>query len=281
MKPRRNTKVITKNTKEILCAPLCNPLRPLWLKYVLLVTGSLFLVSGIFAQDPQTLIKEANKAYSDGLYTDAREKYLQVADGGWESSRLYYNLGNTCFKLNDYPHAILWYERALRLDPGNEDISYNLNVANSKIADKIEPLPVLFYIRWYQGLTGLFSVTAWAVQTIICFILTLISILLYLYTRRLILRKSGFWGGIIFLVLTLFTLLFSVSGSHHVRNVHEAIVFEPTITVKSSPDAKGIDLFPLHEGTKVRLIDQIGTWYEIRIANGSVGWLPAEAIEEI
>lgn len=241
----------------------------------------LFLVCIGYAQDPQTLVKEANKAYSEGLYTDAREAYQQVTDAGWESPILYYNLGNACFKLNDYPHAILWYERALRLDPGNEDILYNLNVANSKIADRIEPLPTLFYVRWYQGLVGLFSVTAWAVQTIIYFILTLISALLYLYTRHILLRKSGFWGGILFLALTFLTLLFSVSGSHHVRNVREAILFEPTITVKSSPDAKGVDLFPLHEGTRVQLIDQIGTWYEIRIANGSVGWLPAEALEEI
>lgn len=251
------------------------------LKYSFSVAANLFLAVAGFTQDPQTLIREANKAYSDGLYTEARENYEKVADAGWESSILFYNLGNTCFKLNDFPHAILWYERAGRLDPGNEDIIYNINVANNKIADKIEPLPVLFYIRWYQGIINLFSLTGWAVQTIIFLGLSLAAILLYLFSSRLILRKSGFWGGAIFLVLTLLTLLFSVSGLLNMKHRKEAIIFEPTTTVKSSPDDKSIDLFVLHEGTKVSLTDRIGNWYEIRIANGSVGWLPAESLEEI
>jgi len=257
-----------------------NSEKRLTFRYVL-VAVCCFMVGMSIAQDPQTLISEGNKAYSEGLYTDAIEHYQQVTGAGWESPQLYYNLGNAYFKLDDYPHAILWYERARRLDPGNEDISFNLNVANSKIADKIEPLPVLFYVRWYQSLVGLFPVGGWAVQTIIFFFLTLTAVLLYLYARRLILRKTGFWGGIIFLILTLFTLLFSGSGTHRLNTLREAIVFDPTITVKSSPDEKSIDLFVLHEGTKVQLIDQIGTWYEIRIANGSVGWLPDEALEEI
>ena len=94
-------------------------------------------------------------------------------------------------------------------------------------------------------------------------------------------RKSGFWAGIIFAVLMLVTVLFSVSGYHRMKTTHEAIVFEPTITVKSSPDENSIDLFVIHEGTKVQLLDRIGEWYEIRIANGSKGWLPEETLEEI
>ncbi|MFH1936154.1 MAG: tetratricopeptide repeat protein [Bacteroidota bacterium] len=242
---------------------------------------TLLLATGVFGQDPQKLISEGNKAYSDGLYTDAVSLYRQVAESGSEAPELYYNLGTSYFKLNDFAHAILWYERALRLDPGNEDINYNLNVANSKIADNIDPLPLLFYIRWYQGLVSLFPVNTWAVQTILFFILTLACITLYLSSRRLLFRKTGFWAGILFLLLTLFTLLFSFSGYHKMKTLHEAIVFDPTITVKSSPDEKSIDLFVLHEGTKVQLLDKIGNWYEIRIANGSVGWLPEEALEEV
>lgn len=251
------------------------------LKYIGLIAGCLLLVFGLFGQDPQKLISDGNKAYSDGLYTDAVSLYKQVTELGLESPELYYNLGNSYFKLNDFAHAILWYERAHRLDPGNEDINFNLNVANSKIADEIDPLPLLFYIRWYQGIVNLLPVNTWAVQMIIFFILTLACITLYFSSRRLILRKTGFWAGILFLLLTLFTLLFSISGYHKLRTLHEAIVFDPTITVKSSPDEKSIDLFVLHEGTKVQLLDKIGNWYEIRIANGSVGWLPTEALVEI
>jgi len=248
-----------------------------------LITGLLLILfsSGAFAQDPQKLVAEANQAYSDGIFTDAVALYNEVITLGYEAPELYYNLGNSYFKLNDMPHAILWYERALRLDPGNENVRFNLNVANNKIADKIDPLPILFYIRWYQAVVTLVPVNTWAVQTILFFILTLVCITLYFSSRRLILRKAGFWAGILFILLTLFTLLFSVSGYHTMKNLHEAIVFDPTITVKSSPDEKSIDLFVLHEGTKVQILDKIGTWYEVRIASGSVGWLPQEALEEI
>ncbi len=251
------------------------------LQLFLLISGFCLLISGLFAQEPKSMIAEGNKAYSDGLYLDAVSLYQQVAESGFEAPELYYNLGNSYFKLNDFPHAILWYERARRLDPGNEDIDYNLNVANSKIADKIDPLPELFYIRWYRSVLNLFPVKTWAIQTIVYFILTLVAISLYFISRRLFLRKTGFWAAILFLLLTLFTLLFSVSGYHRMKTLHEAIVFDPTITVKSSPDEKSIDLFVIHEGTKVQLLDKIGEWYEVRIANGSVGWLPEEALEEI
>ncbi|MBC8316035.1 MAG: tetratricopeptide repeat protein [Bacteroidetes bacterium] len=248
---------------------------------LLLASGLWLLALGLLAQEPQTIISEGNKAYTEGLYTDAIDYYKQVADAGFEAPELFYNLGNAYFKLNDYPHAILWYERARRLDPGNEDIDYNLNVANSKIADKIDPLPDLFYVRWYWSIVNLFPINTWAIQTIVCFILTLVAISLYFISRRLFLRKTGFRAAILFLALTLFILLFSVSGYHRMKTLHEAIVFDPTITVKSSPDEKSVDLFVIHEGTKVQLLDKIGEWYEIRIANGSVGWLPEESFEEI
>ena len=255
---------------------LTAPWKPILLTFFLLLT-----VAFSQAQDPQQLVTEGNKAYSDGLYSDAVSLYNQVVDAGYEAPELYYNLGNAYFKLNDLPHAILWYERAYLLDPGNEDIRFNLNVANNKIADKIDPLPVLFYIRWYQAVVSLFPVKGWAVQTILFFILTLAAVTLYFGTHRLLFRKTGFWAGILFLVLTLFTLLFSISGYQKMKGIHEAIIFDPTITVKSSPDEKSIDLFVLHEGTKVQLLDKIGAWYEVRIINGSVGWLPETGLEEI
>jgi tetratricopeptide (TPR) repeat protein len=227
------------------------------------------------------LVEKANKAYADGLYAEAADLYKKVASSGYQAPELYYNLGNACFKLNDFPGAILWYERAKRLDPGNEDISFNLNVANSKIADKIEPVPEMFYLRWYFGLVNRFSADAWAWIAVICFLAAFSAASLYLIAARLFLRKAGFWSGAVFLTLFLFALLFAFSAANQVNNVKEAIIFTPSVTVKSSPDDKSVDLFVLHEGTKVRIMDQIGSWYEIRIANGSVGWLPSSAMERI
>jgi tetratricopeptide (TPR) repeat protein len=224
---------------------------------------------------------KGNKAYQAGSYSLAAGLYQKVADAGYESPELFYNLGNTYFKMNDYPRAILWYERARRIDPGSEDINFNLNVANTKISDKIEPLPALFYKRWYNSMVQLFSIDTWALMGVGLFIGTLLSLVLYLASRVLFLRKVGFWSaaGLMFFCLVSFSMAWS--GYSFTKSTSEAIIFAPTITVKSSPDEKSTDLLVLHEGTKVRLLDSIGGWYEIRIASGSVGWLPNNSLEKI
>ena len=237
-------------------------------------------VSG-FSSDQQDNIVKANKAYSAGSYSIAADLYEKVVKAGYEAPELFYNLGNSCFKMNDYARAILWYERAKRLDPGNEDINFNLNVASTKISDKIEPLPELFYKRWINGLVQLFSVDAWASIGIFMFIAGLLFGLLYVASRILILRKIGFWLAISLLFFATVSLLLAWSGYNFAKSTTEAIVFAPTITVKSSPDEKSTDLFVVHEGTKVKLLDNISGWFEIRIVNGSVGWLPASSLEKI
>jgi len=226
-------------------------------------------------------VLKGNKAYSAGTYSVAAEHYKKVVDAGYESSELYYNLGNTYFKLNDYASAILWYERAKRLDPGNEDIDFNLNVANTKISDKIEPLPELFYKRWFNDLVHVFSVDTWAMMCVCMFITGLFGLVLYMASRVMVLRKIGFWTALVVFSLTIITMVLAWNGYNFTKSASEAIVFAPTITVKSSPDDKSTDLFVLHEGTKVRLLDDISGWYEIRIANGSVGWLPNNSLEKI
>jgi len=246
----------------------------------ILLLLSVFLQTAV-AGEEQVLIVKANRAYAAGAFTEAAATYNKVAALGWESPDLYFNLGNAYFKMNDYAHAILWYERARRLDPGNEDIDFNLKVSNNKIADQIEPLPELFYKRWYNGMVTLYPSDTWAMTGIIFFILSLALGAVYLMSRVLLMRKAGFWTGALLLVFSIIFLLFAWSGHSSVQNTNEAILISPTVTIKSSPDEKSVDLFVLHEGAKVQLKDQIGTWYEIRIANGSVGWIPASALEKI
>ena len=251
------------------------------MKKTVLISGLLFLCTYLFATDNQAIIAQANKAYGDGLYNNALDLYKQVLKDGYESADLYYNIGNASYKINDFTSAIFYYEKAIKLDPGNSDYAFNLKIANGKIADKIEPIPELFYKRWYHSLVSLLSADMWAKTGVAVFILSLLCAILYFVSRVLIIRKTGFWSGILFFVLTLFTLLFAYQNYQTLQSQDEAIIFSPTVTIKSSPDDKSIDLFVLHEGTKVQLIDHIGTWYEIRIANGSVGWLPLSSIERI
>ena len=246
---------------------------------LLIVVFILTIVS--FASENQLIIARANKAYTDGMFNNAVELYKQVLTSGNESWELYYNLGNSYYKLNDFASAILNYEKARKLNPGNEDINFNLKVANNKIADKIEPLPEMFYKRWHRSLVELFPVDTWAMIVILSFILSLVSGLLYFISQRIYLKKIVFWAGVVFFLFSLLSFHLSYQNYQALQDNTEAIIFTPTVTIKSSPDEKSIDLFVLHEGTKVRILDNIGNWYEIRIANGSVGWLPVSSIEKI
>jgi len=171
------------------------------------------------ASEVQVLIAKANRAYAAGAYTEAAETYKKVVALGLESGDLYYNMGNAYFKMNDYAHAILYYERAKRLDPGNEDIDFNLKVANNKIADQIEPLPELFYKRWYYGIVNLFPADTWARTGIFFFILSLFLGAVYLMSRVLILRKTGFWIGALLFLFSLFSLLFAWSGHSAIQKM--------------------------------------------------------------
>lgn len=234
-----------------------------------------------FASDNQLQVAKGNTAYSSGNYKEAVQAYSSLVAQGFESTDLFYNLGNSYFKLNDMPHAILWYERAKRLNPGNEDVTFNLNVANSKITDKIEPLPEFFLKRWLRSLTDLFSVDAWAKAGIALLIAALALFSLYIASRVLILRKLGFWTGFLTLVFSVIFLIFAWTGNNSRMSEQSAIIINPTVTVKSSPDEKSTDIFVIHEGCKVQLVDHIGNWYEIRIVNGSVGWVEMGNFEKI
>jgi tetratricopeptide (TPR) repeat protein len=247
----------------------------------ILIALLFFIPALAFSADPEITIAKANKAYTDGFYDNAIELYKSVINEGYESADLYYNLGNACYKQNDFTSAILYYEKARKLDPGNEDVNFNLKIANTKITDKIEPIPELFYKRWYRALIESYSADKWSKIGLLFLCLALIAGLFYVISRRLITRKTGFWLGIVFLFISLFSFLFAWQNYNDIMHRKEAIIFSPTVTIKSSPDEKSVDLFVLHEGTKVELIDNIGDWYEIRIANGSVGWLATSAVEKI
>jgi tetratricopeptide (TPR) repeat protein len=257
-----------------------------WIKLInikVFITTLVFIVSSltVYSLENQLAVAKANTAYSDGRYQDAINAYKIVISQGYESPDLYYNIGNAYFKLNDIPHAILWYERAKRIDPGNEDVNFNLNVANSRISDKIEPLPELFYRRWLSLLINQFSTDAWAKAGIGFLIVSIFLGVLYIASRVLILRKIGFWTGFSSFLLSVIFLLFALGSYTSIKSDQSAIIVNPTVTIKSSPDEKSTDIFVLHEGSKVQLIDHIGNWFEIRIANGSVGWVLQSNFEKI
>lgn len=235
----------------------------------------IFLVAGLlaYADNNLILIEEAGKQYSEGSYDKAVELYEKVLSNGFESAELYYNLGNANFKLNKMAPAILYYEKAVKLNPSDENTRFNLAVANSRIVDKIETVPELFYVRWWNALIFTFSVDGWATISLVSFILLLASAMLFFMFDVILVKKTAFWAGIIFILISASSFTLANQKYNSFRKDHEAIVFTPTVTVKSSPTENSIDLFVIHEGTKVQITDNIGEWTEIKIANGSVGWL--------
>lgn len=235
----------------------------------------------IFGQDYEANILEAEHYYADAKYDSATIAYQKVLDAGYHSAELYYNLGNGFYKLNEIPSAILYFEKALKLDPSNEDVLFNLKLANTRIQDKIEALPLLFFIRWYVGLYNMFSVDNWAMISLVLFSIFALFSLFYFLGKNIIMRKTGFYLGFIFIFLSFASLFLTYKKHLSQQEQAQAIVFTPSVTVKSSPNANGVDLFVIHEGTKLYVIDKVGKWCEIKIANGSIGWIEIKMIELI
>ncbi|MBR3709464.1 MAG: tetratricopeptide repeat protein [Bacteroidales bacterium] len=220
--------------------------------------------------------EDGNAAYNEGNYEQALNFYNSIVEAGMESAGLYYNMGNTYYKMKDYPRSILYYEKALKLDPSNEDVRTNLEIANLAIVDKITPIPQSFITKWWNSLGAAFSADGWAWFSIVAFGLLLACLFLFLMSRRIGLRKTGFFVGMLTIVCLGLSLFFAFTRQKDMRVQDEAIIMTPTALVKSSPSENSVDLFVLHEGSKVRVMDGANGWNKIKIADGSVGWLQAE-----
>ncbi len=223
----------------------------------------------------------ANQHYNEAIFDSALAVYQGIYEAGFTSAELLYNIGNTYYKLRQIPSSILFYERALKLAPNDPDILHNLSIANSRIIDKIEPVPQLFFKNWWDTFYKMFSADWWAIISLIFLSIFLSLLFTFIISENRSIRKISFFAGILMLLITIGTFGMASQKYYYTKSINEAIVFTPTITVKSSPSASSVDLFVLHEGTKVSLLDEVDGWKEIKIANGSVGWMPSESLKGI
>ena len=229
-----------------------------------------------------SLWNSANNAYVEGLWEDAISGYDMIAGLGLESAALYCNTGNAYFKSGNISKAILNYERALKLDPSYEDARYNLELSNNMIQDRIDPVPDFILKVWAKDLCWLMDSDGWAVAFIIMFALMLAMILLFVLSPSVAGRRTGFFTGIVFLLLAIMSLSFSLWQKNDYMKSDKAIVMRPVSSVKSSPSSEASqDLFVLHEGTKVDILDQVGSWSNIELADGRQGWIRTSDIEKI
>lgn len=242
----------------------------------------LFLIMGTYAQDStQVLWEKANAYYTTEEYQQAISAYEKILQEGQESAKLYFNLGNAYYKAGDINNAILNYERAKLLAPQDEDIQFNLELANQFVTTEIDELPKPFFVRWRAKVVNLFPADTWSVISIGAFIVLLGLIGLFLFSRRAGFKKLAFWLGIFAIIVSGFTFSFAARQTKDIIERDQAIVFCPRVTVKSSPSETGTDLFLLYEGVKVQISDSLNTWKEIRLSDGNIGWLPDSCIVKI
>lgn len=240
---------------------------------------AILFTATVFAQGD--LIQKANEHYAKEEFQQAIDGYNQILMAGIESPELYFNLGNAYYKTKQYPLSILNYERAKLLAPDDEDIEFNLQVANQKVVDSIQELPGIFIVRWWNAIVNSQTTDTWAVLSIISFVVFLTMLGFYFFAKTSEVKRITFWSGCLLILLTIFSWSFAAKQKSRLVNHAYAIVMQPTVTVKSSPSEKGTNLFVVHEGLKVRITDKLGDWVEIRLADGNKGWLLTESVERI
>jgi tetratricopeptide (TPR) repeat protein len=234
----------------------------------------------LVAAQSDSLWQKANALYAGGKFAEAAEVYAQLEESGAVNDALFYNAGNAFYKLGETAKAILRYERALKIDARNEDALYNLALANEQIVDKIEPVPQFFLVTWIQTFRNMLSMDAWAILGV-ALLLVALALMLLAMSGAPQRRKLSFALAIVLLCLSLTATYVAFRQEQDFFRHKEAIVLVPVTSVKASPDGGGLDLFVLHEGTKVAVLETIGSWKKIKTADGNQGWLPVSAIELI
>lgn len=237
----------------------------------------LFSVQPIYGVTKQ----EADDCYKKADYQQAIAKYNELLKQG-ASASIYYNLGNAYYRSDNIAQAILSYERALRLSPGDEDVRFNLQFATSKTIDKITPVDDNVFSAWYKSVVSLTSVDNWACTGIVCVVLALVLMLTFLFANNGLARRVGFYGSIFFLIVFVVSTLFAWQQKKSFEENEAAVVMKPAVNVKQSPVNNAADAFVIHEGTRVDITDKgIDGWSGIRLGDGREGWVKSKDLEVI
>lgn len=243
--------------------------------------GFLYSFQPLFAAGPEQLIEQANTAYLEGQYSYAIELYESVLDQKLEAHGLYYNLGNAYFKDNRLGPAILNYERALRIKPGDNNTMFNLEIAHGRIVDRINDTPLIFYEKRWRSMNSSFSIDTWAKLALLFLALTLALFGGYLFFKTRSMKKAAFGLSLLGLLFMTISFFSARAQYYHTFQKKEAIIMAQRATAKSSPGDANPDLFVIHEGSKASITGELGDWVEIRLANGNIGWVKKTMLEVI
>ena len=233
------------------------------------------------AQSVNEVFDLANLKYQEGKHDSAITLYNHLLNLGYSSHQIYFNAGNAHYKTGDYTNAILNYERALKLNPGNKDYEHNLKLANANIIDKIDAPSLVFYEKAWQNFLSKASANSRGISGILLLWVAVVLFTIYLFMRNPVIKKFTFFGSLASLVIGFMFLLISfIQHSNENSNKH-AIIFAESEYIKSSPNNDGKNLFMLHSGTKVKVIGELKDWKQIILPNGNSGWIINTSIETI
>ena len=247
------------------------------LTLIIFISGLLFMA----AQPTEEKYGQAGELYTSGDYSGAAAIYRQLYEEGYRSDELLYNAGNAFFKSGDNASAIIFYERARLISPADEDIDYNLQIARSRITDRFETVPELFFVRWFDFLSLLTSTNIWAVAALAMFIMTLLFAVIFLTRARARGRLLSFWLAMAALVLSALFISLAVRNNSLVNHSNNAVITCSIITGRSAPGDSGAELFVLHSGTTVRVKQELGDFSEVQLPDGNKGWIRGDCIEKI
>lgn len=252
-------------------------------KILITLVACVFSIGLVRAEfvNPAELVAEAALAYEQGNYEEAAQKYEVLVDAFKGAPDLYYGLGNAYYKQQNYAKAILNYERCLLRDPSNADARANLEMAQLNCVDKIESIQPIIFVTWSNALRDLMSADTWGRLSVLFFIFFLVGFGLYFFIRKLVVRKIGFYGAIVCVLLCAVCMFYTQAQAGILTAKDKAIVMAPTVTVRSTPSESGTQLLIIHEGLKVRIRQELSGWSEIELSDGNVGWMKNSELEVI
>jgi tetratricopeptide (TPR) repeat protein len=233
------------------------------------------------ADDNTSLFQQGNAAYAKGQYTQAAQDYQKIVDGGYQSVAVFFNLGNAYYRTGDIASSILYYEKAHKLAPSDEDINFNIHYANARTSDKVEQLPEFFVTKWWNNFILFFSVNTLATLSVLCMLGGCALLVLYLFTNSFIIKRTSFYTGILVIVVAIVFVFMANRQENYFAGHQQAIIFGNSVTAKNEPDANGKPLFIVHEGTKVNVLQQTETWMEVELPNGNAGWISTADAKDI
>ncbi len=230
---------------------------------------------------PDSLWYKANDAYAMGEYNNAAGIYGMIEKGGYASAGLYYNMGNTYYKLGNKGKAILYYEKALKLDPSNKDVKINLEIARLNTLDKIDVLPEFILTTWIKDIRNMMSSDKWGYAAIIFLGITALFVIGYNFFPSTGQRKVSFILACLSLLLVIFSVMFALNLRSNADSKDFAVVMVPVSNVRSAPNSTGNNLFILHEGARIEVLERVGGWNRIELGDGRQGWMKSSDMEVI